>query len=76
MVVKTSHLCNYVVMKRMQFLHTLVCIFLSTDLMLAQAQEMVVLKAIRDKMKDQVVAKLCAQCDDLVSNNFGLFKQP
>lgn len=36
-----------------------------SDLMLAQAQEMVVLKAIRDKMKDQIVAKLCVSCEEL-----------
>ena len=38
------------------------------DLMLAQAQEMVVWKAINGKMKDVVVAKLCAQCDEHFSN--------
>jgi programmed cell death 6-interacting protein len=36
--------------------------------MLAQAQEMVVSKAIHDKMKDAVIAKLCAQCEDLFAN--------
>lgn len=36
------------------------------ELMVAQAQEMVVLKAIMDNMKDQVIAKLCAACEELV----------
>jgi len=32
--------------------------------MLAQAQEMVVSRAIHTKMKDAIIAKLCAQCED------------
>ena len=39
-----------------------------SELMLAQAQEMVVLKAIKGGMKDNVVAKLCSQCDDYFSS--------
>ena len=38
------------------------------DLMLAQAQEMIACKAINDKMKDAIIAKLCAQCDEYFSN--------
>ena len=38
------------------------------ELMLAQAQEMVVCKAISENMKDGVVAKLCSQCDALYLN--------
>ena len=38
---------------------------LIADLMLAQAQEMVVKKAIAGNMKPAVVAKLAAQCEDL-----------
>lgn len=34
-------------------------------LMLAQAQEMIVKKAIRDKMKDALLAKLCAQTEQM-----------
>ena len=37
------------------------------DLMLAQAQEIVTLKAISDNMKDAITAKLCSQCDDMFS---------
>ena len=36
--------------------------------MLTQAQEMVFRKALSDKMKDAIVAKLCAQCEDLFAN--------
>jgi len=38
-----------------------------SDLMLAQAQEMVALKAISDNMKAVVIAKLCSQCHDMFS---------
>lgn len=39
-----------------------------SDLMLAQAQEMVVVKAMKDKMKDAIVAKLCSQCEDMYAS--------
>ncbi|KAG7172531.1 programmed cell death 6-interacting protein-like [Homarus americanus] len=35
------------------------------DLCVAQAQEVITVKAIKDRMKDAVVAKLCSQCDDM-----------
>ena len=40
-----------------------------SQLMQAQAQEAFVLKAIRDQMKEAVIAKLCAQCDDYYSES-------
>ena len=36
-----------------------------SELMLAQAQEMVVIKAMKGNMKDAIVAKLCSQCEDM-----------
>ena len=33
--------------------------------MLAQAQEMIVIKAMKGNMKDAIVAKLCSQCEDM-----------
>ncbi|XP_043204066.1 programmed cell death 6-interacting protein-like [Amphibalanus amphitrite] len=40
-----------------------------SQLMQAQAQEAFVLKAIRDQMKEAIIAKLCAQCDDYYSES-------
>ena len=38
------------------------------ELMISQAQEMVIAKAMKDDMKDGVMAKLCSQCDAMFSN--------
>ncbi|XP_066953002.1 programmed cell death 6-interacting protein [Macrobrachium rosenbergii] len=38
------------------------------SLCLAQAQEVVTVKAINDQMKDMVVAKLCSQCEEMFAD--------
>ncbi|KAF5294646.1 hypothetical protein FQA39_LY02778 [Lamprigera yunnana] len=46
-----------------------------SSLMLAQAQEIFVQKAIHDKMKDQIIAKLASQCEDLYGECLKVFQR-
>ncbi|XKL66493.1 hypothetical protein PGB90_009913 [Kerria lacca] len=46
-----------------------------TYLMLAQAQEIFVLKTIHDQMKDVVIAKLCAQCAEYYSDTIKIMQK-
>lgn len=39
-----------------------------SQLMLAQAQEVIAYKCIRDEMKESMVAKVCSQCDELYTD--------
>lgn len=44
-------------------------------LMLAQAQEIFVTKAVQDKMKDVIIAKLCAQADEMYADTLRLLQK-
>ncbi len=44
-------------------------------LMVAEAQEMFVLKAVNDRMKDAIVAKLASQCDEYYTEAYKAMKR-
>lgn len=47
-----------------------------SSLMLAEAQEIFVIKAISDKMKEAIIAKLASQCDEFYAETLKQMKHP